>query len=85
MSEAVCTQCAGPVIRYKDCVGANRFHYHRSNREIVTARFREVLAAALRLPRKRRPTQPTAASKTRRIETKKRRGQIKQLRRSLDE
>ena len=55
------------------------------NREIVTARFREVLAAALRLPRKRRPTQPTAASKTRRIETKKRRGQIKQLRRSLDE
>ncbi len=56
------------------------------NREIVTARFRQVLAAALRLPKKRRPTQPTAASKTRRVESKKRRGQIKQLRHlTLDE
>ena len=52
------------------------------NREIVTARFREALAAALRVPKKRRPTRPTAASKTRRVEGKKRRGQIKQLRRS---
>jgi ribosome-associated protein len=52
------------------------------NREIVTARFREVLAAALRVPKKRRPTKPTAASKAKRIESKKRRGQIKQLRRS---
>jgi ribosome-associated protein len=51
------------------------------NREIVTARFQEVLAAALRVPRKRRPTKPTAASKTKRIESKKRRGQIKRLRR----
>jgi ribosome-associated protein len=52
------------------------------NREIVTARFQAVLAAALRVPKKRRPTKPTAASKTKRIESKKRRGQIKQLRRS---
>jgi len=51
------------------------------NREIVTTRFQEVLAAALRVPKKRRPTKPTAASKARRIEGKKRRGQIKQLRR----
>jgi ribosome-associated protein len=52
------------------------------NREIVTARFQEVLAAALRVPKKRRPTKPSAASKAKRIESKKRRGQIKQLRRS---
>jgi ribosome-associated protein len=52
------------------------------NREIVTARFQEVLAAALRVPKKRRPTRPTAASKAKRIESKKRRGQIKRLRRS---
>ena len=51
------------------------------NREAVTERFRSVLAAALHEPKKRRPTRPTAASKTRRIEGKKRRGQIKQLRR----
>lgn len=52
------------------------------NREIVTARFQEVLAAALRVPKKRRPTKPSAASKAKRIDSKKRRGQIKQLRRS---
>ena len=52
------------------------------NREMVTARFQEVLAAALRVPKKRRPTKPTAASKAKRLDSKKRRGQIKQLRRS---
>ncbi len=52
------------------------------NREIVTTRFQEALAAALRLPRKRRPTKPTAASKAKRLESKKRRGQIKRERRS---
>jgi ribosome-associated protein len=51
------------------------------NREIVTARFQDIVAAALRVPKKRRPTKPTAASKTRRLESKKRRGQIKRLRR----
>ena len=55
------------------------------NRDIVTARFQEVLAAALRVPKKRRPTKPSAASKAKRIESKKRRGQIKQLRRSIGE
>ena len=53
------------------------------NREIVSARFQEILAAALRVPRKRRPTRPTAASKAKRLESKKRHGQIKQLRRDV--
>ena len=52
------------------------------NREIVTARFQAVLAGALRVPKKRKRTQPSAASKERRLQGKKRRGQIKQLRRS---
>ncbi len=59
-------------------------HSERSqlrNREIVTARFQELMAAALRVPKKRRPTKPSAASKAKRLESKKRRGQIKQLRR----
>src|SRR5512137_2183313 len=42
------------------------------NREIVTARFQAVLAAALRVPKRRRLTKPTAASKTKRLESKKR-------------
>ncbi len=51
------------------------------NREIVTARFQALLAAALRVPKPRRPTKPTAASREKRLVTKKRRGQAKQLRR----
>ena len=60
-------------------------HSERSqlrNREIVTVRFQELLAAALRVPKRRRPTRPTAASKAKRLDSKKRRGQIKQLRHS---
>jgi hypothetical protein len=34
--------------------------------------------------RKRRPTKPTAASRERRLEQKRRRSQTKQLRRKLD-
>ncbi len=52
------------------------------NREIVTARFQEVLAAALHVPKKRKRTRPSAASQEKRLQSKKRRGQIKQLRRS---
>ena len=51
------------------------------NREIVTVRFQEIMAAALHVPKTRRPTRPTAASKTKRIESKKRRAEIKRLRR----
>jgi ribosome-associated protein len=55
------------------------------NREAVTERFRAVLAAALHVPKSRRPTRPSAASQERRIASKKRRGQAKQLRRPADD
>jgi len=51
------------------------------NREIVTARFQEVLAAAVREPKKRKHTQPSAVSKERRLQNKKRRAEVKHLRR----
>jgi len=51
------------------------------NRQMVTARFQAVLAAALREPKKRRPTRPTAASQAKRLASKKRRAEIKRLRR----
>ena len=41
----------------------------------------ERLAKALRVERKRRPTAPTAASKERRLDEKRRRGDLKRLRR----
>jgi ribosome-associated protein len=53
------------------------------NKELAVERLTEVLREALRVPRKRRPTKPTKASKERRLEEKKRRGETKRLRRPL--
>lgn len=53
------------------------------NREAVTERLQQLLAQALHVPKKRRPTRPSAASQERRIEGKKQRGQIKKLRKSM--
>jgi len=55
------------------------------NRELATDRIVEQLRQAVKVQRKRRPTKPTAASKERRLDEKKRRGQTKQLRRDLDD
>lgn len=41
------------------------------NRELALARLAERVAAALRTPRARRPTSPTAASRKRRLEAKR--------------
>jgi ribosome-associated protein len=51
------------------------------NKEEVTERFREILARALMVPKTRRRTQPTKASRERRLEHKKRRGETKLHRR----
>jgi len=52
------------------------------NREDVTARFVALMRRALRVPKKRRPTRPTAGSKERRLESKRRRSKVKRERRS---
>lgn len=54
------------------------------NREIAIARLQTLVTAALRVPKKRRPTRPTKASKLRRIESKKQRSQIKMARRIVE-
>jgi ribosome-associated protein len=51
------------------------------NRELALARLSERLARALVVPRSRRPTRPTAASRTRRLESKRRAAQRKRERR----
>ena len=51
------------------------------NRELAVERLIEVLRAALKVERRRVATRPTAASRERRLETKKRRSQTKKLRR----
>jgi ribosome-associated protein len=52
------------------------------NRELAVERLVDQLREALRVERKRVPTKPTAASRERRLEEKKRRSQVKRLRRA---
>ena len=50
------------------------------NREAARARLVALLQHAARRPKARRPTRPRAAARERRLETKKRRGEIKAAR-----
>lgn len=51
------------------------------NRAIAKRRLAELLAGSVRIPRRRRPTQPTRASRRRRVEGKRARSEVKRLRR----
>lgn len=61
-------------------ITAERFRTQERNREDARERLLALIREAAITPRPRRPTKPTAASRERRIETKKRRGDIKSLR-----
>jgi ribosome-associated protein len=71
---------AGPVLR---AIAQDERSQWR-NRELATERLVETLREALRVPRKRRPTKPTQASVKRRLERKRRRSDVKRLRRRPD-
>jgi ribosome-associated protein len=68
---------AGPVLR---AVAQDERSQWR-NRELATERLVETLREALRVPRRRRPTKPTKASVEKRLERKRRRSDVKRLRR----
>jgi ribosome-associated protein len=68
---------AGPVLR----AVAQDERSQARNRELAVERLTEALREALRVPRRRVATKPTAASRERRLEEKKRRSQTKRLRR----
>jgi ribosome-associated protein len=72
---------AGPVLR----AIAQDERSQLRNKELATERVIESLREALRVPRRRVPTKPSAASRERRLEQKKRRSQVKRLRRQLPE
>ena len=55
------------------------------NREIAEERLAEMIRAALVAPKRRVPTKPTLGSKRRRIEGKKKRGEVKALRGKVEE
>jgi ribosome-associated protein len=59
---------------------------HRSqlqNREAVEARLVAMLKSALVVPKVRRPTKPTHASKAKRLDTKSQRSEVKQQRKRV--
>jgi ribosome-associated protein len=69
---------AGPVLR----AVAQDERSRTRNRELALERLVASLRDALRVERRRRPTKPSAASRERRLEQKKRRSATKRLRRS---
>lgn len=71
---------AGPTIR---AIAQDERSQWR-NRELAVERLVEQLRAALKVERRRVATRPTAASRERRLEQKKRRAQTKRLRRPPD-
>src|SRR6478735_5835299 len=68
---------AGPVLR----AVAQDERSQTRNRELAVERLVAALKHALRVERKRKPTKPTAAARERRLEQKRRRSQVKRLRR----
>ncbi len=71
---------AGPLLR----AVAQDERSQLRNRELAVERVLEQLRQALKVERRRVPTKPSRAAKERRLEEKKRRGERKRLRRSLD-
>jgi ribosome-associated protein len=67
----------GPEVR----VVASDERSQARNRALALDRLRTRLGEALVVPKARRPTRPSRASKTRRIQAKRRRGETKRLRR----
>ena len=71
---------AGPVVRAVAQDERSQFR----NRELALERLAGRLREALRIERRRVPTRPTAASRERRLDEKRRRSETKRLRRAPD-
>jgi len=71
----------GPVVR----AVAQDERSQLRNRELAADRIVEQLREATRVRRRRKPTAPTAASRERRLDEKRRRAQVKRLRGAPDE
>ncbi|MFH1087302.1 MAG: alternative ribosome rescue aminoacyl-tRNA hydrolase ArfB [Chloroflexota bacterium] len=64
-------------------INARRFRTQAANRQDALERLVELVRRAAQKPPIRRPTRPTLASRTRRLETKHRRAETKRLRRPM--
>lgn len=78
-------QAAGRITQEDEIVlFCDEYCSQERNRDAAIERLREIIVRALHEPKKRRPTKPSRAAKQRRLDGKKRRGEIKSMRRSLD-
>jgi len=59
-------------------ITAQRFRTQEANRKDALDRLLELIRAAIHVPKKRVKTKPSRSSKERRLETKKKRGGVKQ-------
>ena len=66
-------------------IKAQQFRSLDQNRDAALERLAELIRGAARVPRVRKATKPTLASKRRRVDDKTRRGRIKTLRGSVDD
>jgi ribosome-associated protein len=71
----------GPVVR----AAAQDERSQLRNRELAADRIVEQLREAIRVRRPRRATKPSPAAREQRLEEKRRRGETKRLRRSVDD
>ena len=55
------------------------------NRDEALMRLKELIISVMTVPKKRKPTKPTAASKKKRLDSKTKHGQTKALRRKISE
>jgi ribosome-associated protein len=63
---------------------AQQYRTQEQNRAEALARLRELILAAVKVEKPRRPTKPTRSSKVRRLEAKTQRGSIKAGRGKID-
>ncbi|MGB5200860.1 MAG: alternative ribosome rescue aminoacyl-tRNA hydrolase ArfB [Sedimenticolaceae bacterium] len=66
-------------------IKAQRFRTREKNRADAIERLQELIVAASRVQKTRKQTRPSRAARQQRMEDKSKRGQIKRLRRSLDD
>jgi len=65
-------------------IKAQRYRSQELNRKDALERLEELLIRAMRKPKTRKPTRPTAASRRKRTDDKKARGRLKKLRTDRD-
>lgn len=82
----VCSELAARLTRTGELVvHAEASRSRARNLEAAQARMAELVADALEVPRSRRPTRPTAASRGRRLDAKRQRSDLKRSRKVSDD